>query len=923
MKYNLLLLLSVAFLSVPGFAQDSTGIFRHGKLDNGLTYYVRHTTASPGNADFYLVQNVGALMEDDHQNGLAHFLEHMAFNGSEHFPEGIPHFLNRHGIRQFNAQTGQDETVYYISQVPVRNAALLDSCLMVLRDWSGYLLLDPAEIDKERGVIFEERRMRRDVNARIREQTDAAVFNGSKYATHNIIGLPEILANFTPDELRAYYHDYYRPDLQAVIIVGDMDADAMEKRVKALFSAIPKRVNPKPRKVYTIPDNDRPAYVRVIDGEISQPSIMLLKRVRKTPPASLKAMMKENLLRQFYNRIMEKHLSAYYDTQDPDFLATQVSYGTMVRHYDQWRVYLQAYPHKERQALQELMEEIERIHRFAFNESELKEQIAAYLPALEENEKYKDQLSNDVYVQIYRNNFLEGKPITSVDEDLVLTREILAELIPGDLQRWVDAWYGNDRNWTFVMQGNDSTYQYPAATEIAAVISGVRQAEIAPLDLELKAVPLLDSLPAGGRIVREKKIKPLDAEEWTLANGCRVYYKFTDTDGLKVSLMGESPGGTSLLPAKDLPSATALTDLMLRSGLYRHDKRMLEAILKDHTVSASLTLGETFEGTGAFCDNNDAELMFQLVYLFFEHPRFSRDDFDKYVYLNKMQYLRTSRTANDTLGETLRRLRMTESPRLWTEDDRFFDAMSYDKMVTIYRDRFRDASDFRFYLTGNISREQARKLAERYLGSLPSVYRHEKPVYYDFRRKGSLTETITANLPDDRYVVNIGFNNHLKLRPSERLCLDVTEQVLSGRYREEIREAEGGAYGVDVKMSYTDDPEAVQSLAIGFQSSVAKGERMRTIVHEQIRALTTDGPTEEEVEDALLVMKKGRAALLANRGNAHWMEALRWYARTGKDMDSPALFEKVIDKICPRDVQTAARRFFSTAECVDIVIKSK
>ena len=911
------------FLSYPLWAQEEADMFCQGRLENGLTYYIRHTNAAPGRADFYLVQNVGALMEDENQNGLAHFLEHMAFNGSENFPEGIPHFLNRRGIRQFNAQTGQDETVYYISSAPTRDPLLVDSCVMVLRDWSGCLLLLPKEIDKERGVIFEERRIRRDVNARIREQTAPYVFNGSKYAIHNIIGLPEVLANFTPEELRAYYHDYYRPDLQAVIIVGDVDAAAMETRVKALFGVFPKREHPRSREVYTISDNPSPFYVQVTDGELTEPSITLLKRIPATPPVSLKDMMKENLIRQFYNRIVEKHLSAYFDTQDPDFLTTQVNYGRLVRHYNQWRIYVQAYPHKERQALQELVEQLERIHRFALNDRELQEQIRAYCPQLEENEAYKDKLSNEVYVQIYQNNFLEGKPITSIDEDLALTRTILAELKAEDLQAWVKTWYDNDCNWTFIVQGNDAAYPFPPAAEIAAILRDVRKADMAPLDLEVKAVPLMDFEPAAGKIIREKKIALPEAEEWTLANGCRVYYKSTDTDGIKVSLMGESPGGTSLLPAEDLPSATALTDLMLRSGLYHHDRRTLEAILRDHTVSASLSLGETFEGVAGYCDAPDAEMMFQLVYLFFEQPRFNRDDFDKYVYLNKMQRVNAPRTVNDTIGEQMQRLRLTESPRLWKTDARFFDAMSYDKMTAIFHDRFQDASDFCFYLTGNISREEAQRLVARYLGALPAIHRSEKPVRYDFCRRGSMTETIEANLPDERYLVNIGFNNRLKLRPADQLCLDIIEQVLSGRYREEIREEQGGAYGVNVKAVYTDDPEALQSLAIDFQSSVQKGDQMRAIVHDQIRRLTDEGPTAEEVEDAVLLMKKGRASMLANRGNAHWMEALRYYARTGQNLDTPATFEKVIDRIRPRDVQALARKFFTTAECVDIVIKSK
>ena len=384
-----ILLLIIISIQIPGllYAQDDTKIFRHGQLDNGLTYYVRHTTMQPGKADFYLVQNVGALMEEDNQNGLAHFLEHMAFNGTKSFKEGIPHFLKRRGVTQFNAQTGQDETVYYMTGVATADTGLVDSCLLVMKDWSGFLLLDPVEIDKERGVIKEERRSRRNLGMRLREQTDPYVFNHSKYATRNIIGSEEIIQNFTPDELRAYYKDFYRPDQQAVIVVGDVDAAKMEADIRKLFNPIPKRVNPKPRLVYGIPDNEEPLYTKAFDKEMTESSVTLLKRVKQTPPTSLKEMMKRNLINRFYNQIVEKYLQKYIESKNPSFVQTMVGFNGLVRNYDRWNIYMQAYPGKEKQALKELLGEIERIHRHAINDKEVKEQVEAYLPGLEESEK--------------------------------------------------------------------------------------------------------------------------------------------------------------------------------------------------------------------------------------------------------------------------------------------------------------------------------------------------------------------------------------------------------------------------------------------------------------------------------------------------------------------------------------------------------
>ncbi|MEI3422472.1 MAG: insulinase family protein [Butyricimonas faecihominis] len=401
--------------------------------------------------------------------------------------------------------------------------------------------------------------------------------------------------------------------------------------------------------------------------------------------------------------------------------------------------------------------------------------------------------------------------------------------------------------------------------------------------------------------MKTKKIKMLDAEEWTLSNGCKVYYKFSDQDGMKVSLLGESAGGQSLLPVEDLPSATALSTLIMYSGLYKHNTEMMQAILKGHHIMPNITLGETFEGVSGVCDNNETEMLFQIIYLFFEHPRFDRNDFDKYVYMNKLQVENTPRTVNDTISEQMQQLRVKESPRLWKADSKFYDAMNYDKMVAIYKDRFQDASDFTFYLTGNIQREEAQALVAKYLGAIPSTYRKEKAVHYDLQKKGSITETIVANIPDNKYMTNIEYRNSLKLKPVENLAIDVIRFALSNRYHEIIREDEGGAYGVNVGAAYENAPKPAQMISVNFQSNTEKGDQMRAIVHEQIDKLIAEGVSEDDVNDMILMMKKGRAGVLENRGNAHWQEALRYYVQTGKDLDSPDLFEKPTGKTKPEN----------------------
>lgn len=899
--------------------QEDSLIYRHGKLENGLTYYVRHTDLQPGKADFYLVQNVGALMEEDYQNGLAHFLEHMAFNGTEHFPHGVKGFLNRQGITHFNAYTGQNETVYHIDEVPTVNWGLIDSCLLILRDWSGFLLLNPKEVDKERGVILEERRLGRDVNGRIQEQVSPYLYNHSKYVVHNTIGDPQIIQNCSPQDIRDYYHDYYRPDQQAVIVVGDIDASHVEAEIHRLFAPIPKRVNPKPRLVYEIPDNVLPFYCRVNDPEIPAHSMQLIKRIRNHVPGNLEEMMKDNLLRMFYNRIVIRDLSEYIHDQSPDFLQTSVKYGPLVRNYSVLDIMLKAFPGKERTALKQLMEELERIDRFVLNETTLQRQITGYLQGLDETEQSQDELSNDIYIKLYQNNFLEGKPVTTIAEDITLSRKILAGLTVNDLREWMGRWNNSDQNWIFVMQGNDPAYDFPTADEIMQAMHAARKASLKPWNTEVKPVALMDFDVCGGKIVKEKKIKALDAEVWTLSNGCRVCFKQTDTGDGSVGLHGESAGGMSLLADEDLPSAEALPDILLASGLYHHTAKMMEAILKGHQVSVQVNLGDLGETVNGSAVGEDVEMMFQWVYLAFEKPRFDRDYFDKYVYVNKLNYQNTPRTAKDTVWEAIRKLRQVESSRLYEKNGKFYDAMNFDRMQAIYADRFRDASDFTFYLVGDIGREKARDWVARYLGALPSIHRKETPRHYDLMRKGSMHETIEANIPDDKYMINIEYKNHLKTNLEEMLSMQILRLILRERFTRTIREDEGGTYGINVAAKTAGGE---QNFGINFDSSLEKGDRMRALVFQLIDRLCREGVDEEEVEDQVMILKKGQREASADRGLDYWMHTLIHYAHTGKEEISLAGFEKAIDKIRTKDIRTWANRFFKTAECTDIVVKS-
>ena len=911
--------------------QEGSGIFRYGKLKNGLTYYILHTGTQPGYADYYLVQNVGSLMEEEEQNGLAHVLEHMAFHATESFPDGVPTFLQRHGVETFNAVTKYDETIYYIDHVPTESWELVDSCILVLRDWSGFLKLKPEDMDQERKVIREERRVRMNVSKRIQKMAEPYLYNGSKYAVHDIIGSVEVVQNFTPEQLRNYYNDFYRPDQQAVIIIGDVDVERVEATVKRLFDPIPKRENPKPRLVYKIKDNDEPLYARLIDHEIPNKSIRLVKRIPQATVNSLEDMLREMLLRDFYNSIMRGFITEYVEAGESYLLSAGAWISNLVRNYDGFNMVLTSLPGKEKDALQQMLNKIEYVHRFGFTDEVLQPLIENYRQGVKSNMGQEESMPNSVFLQIFQDNFLLGRPLCTVDEKLAVTLSVLDTLLAKNFQDWISGWYKNWDNWVFLMQGNDSTHLFPDAQEIEKMIQASRSVDMEKLVVREKKeeieenVELIDFEIKPGKIVKEKTIKALDAEEWTLDNGAKIFYKYTDGNKGMFNMLAGSPGGRSVLKAEDLPSADALSALFLQGGLYKYDMNTLGFLLKDRSVDMNMSLDERSESIGIVGVSVDAEIAFQLFYLAMEYPRFDRVLFDRFVAVSQMNKENSSVTTNDTISAMLSSIRRIESPRLWKKDADYYSMMNYDRMLQIYKDRFHDASDFTFYLVGDIEREKTRELVAKYVGAIPSVYREEKVVEHCYDREGNITEEVEVNMPDQKYLVSVEFANHLKTKPLEELCMRVLKMYFQYRLQEELRGTQGAAYSVQVLGEATSIPRYQQELFIRFATSLDEGPRMRALVHEQIQEFLKQGLTDEEVEDFILAIKKEKKSAdeLACNTIVFWMENLQFYNKTGKKMDAPMYFDAVIDKIKAKDVLAFARKFFTTAQCVDLVIKSK
>lgn len=926
-KLTIIIILLSCFCSM-SHAQNKSTQFKHGKLPNGLTYYIQQTTQNPGAADFYLVQNVGALMENADQNGLAHVLEHMAFHATTSFPEGIPAFLQRHGINTFNANTGYDETIYNINNIPVATQEVVDSCILALRDWSGFLTLKPEDMDQERKVIREERRLRMTLSKRMQGLAEPYLYNHSKYATHNIIGSVEVVRDFTPEQLKSYYQDFYRPDQQAVIIIGDINVEKTEKKVRELFIPIPKRENPKPRLVYNIEDNTSPLYAKLIDKDIPNQSVMLVKRFREIEKPTTEEMIREILLRDFYNEIMRGFLAEYVEAGESYILTAGVVLKDLVRNYDNLNIALVSLPGKEKEALQQLLNQIASIHQYGFTDEILKPMFVNYQNNVRENLQQTEHIPNNVYLQIFKDNFLLHYPLCSVKEKLETTLQVLDTLSASTFQTWIAQWYNNNNNWAFLMQGNDANYPFPVSNEIISMIQESHKTANNPQLIQTATINELENLIdfnlPEGQIVKSKQIKTLDAEEWTLSNGAKVYYKYTDGNKGLFNLLAGSKGGRSLLKAEDLPSADALTALAQQSGVYKYDGKSISFWAQQQNINMHLALEERSESIGISAPSENADNAFQYLYLTLQKPRFDTVLFERFVAINEMTQSNARPTVNDSIRETISGIRRVDSPRLWKKDSNYYKAMNYNRMTEIFQERFQNASDFTFYLVGDISKENARRLITRYIASLPSTYNTETAIEHQYDRQGNITQDVEVGIPDAKYMVSIEYENHLKTKPSEAICMRIIRMYLQHKLMERIRGNEGAAYTVQVQGGANIHPYK-QEIFIRFATELAKGPQMRALVHEQIQQFIQNGISDEETEDYILAIKKEEKAIRETSYNTigFWTDNLQFYNKTGKTMDAPEFFDNVINKIKGKDVKTFAQKFFKSATCIDLVIKSR
>ena len=916
----------MAFGASPMAAQEDMPLdpeLRKGVLDNGITYYIRHNEEPKERASFYIIQNVGALLEEEEQNGLAHFLEHMAFNGTENFKgKGIINTLQRNGVefgRNLNAYTSYDETVYNISEVPTTTEGLLDTCLLILHDWCNYLSLTEEEIDAERGVITEEWRTRRTAQRRMFNERMALMMKDSKYTERDVIGSLDVIQNHDYATLRKFYHDWYRTDLQAIAIVGDFDVDEMEAKVKELFSPIPAVENPKERYYVEVPFNEEPIFGLVTDKEATNTSVNVTFKHQPVPKAE-RGMdyYRLGVMRSLYQQMFSQRIDEIMQQENPPFVYAYSTYYEYVNNLDFYYIEAGCKKNEEAIALKTIMTENERVRRFGFTDGELERAKMNFMTHFESSYKQRDKISNDKFAKEYARNYLDNEPIPGIAKEWEMVQKMAPNISVEEINALAKEWISYENMVVIVSGPEGEGIEHLNEEQAFGIINEVKAAELEPYVDEVIASALMTSLPEASPVKKVKELPVLEAEEWTLENGIKVVYRYSDIEKDRLYLSAQSKGGTSLYGVEDLPSAEMM-NIVGDFGLADFDPTTLSKVLAGKKVKIKPYIGELNEGISGNGSPKDAETLFQMLYLSFMQPRF-----DETVFASLMQQYSTylENKKNDpqsTMGDSITMITTDYNPRSITFDQAFLDKVSLEKIEKIYRERFDNAADFTFYITGNIDKETLQPLVETYIGGLHTTKDKEKWLDHHVEMPdGNTHKEIQLSMETPKSTVFILYGDaKMAYKPKNILYAELLSDILDLRYTEKVREEEGGTYGVGVWASVNQYPKNEASLQIKFDCDPQKAKDLTPIIYHEFEKIAEEGPSLEDLNKVVVTSNKNRSSSFEKNG--FWIGAMRAKYWRNIDMVSSSYYEDIVEDISPKDIQKFAAKLLKKADKVEII----
>lgn len=895
---------------------------RTGKLENGLTYYVRANAEPANRGELWLAINAGSLYEDDDQQGLAHFLEHMLFNGTRRFPEqALIDFFEKAGMTfgpDINAYTSFDETVYML-RFPTDDAEIVDTAFAVLEDWAAYATIDPAEVDAERGVVIEEERLR-DQNAggRIRKQILPFLLGDSRYTVRQPIGQMEIIRNAPADALRRFYTDWYRPDLMAVIAVGDFDADVFEARIREQFAQLPAPEQPRERTTYTIPSNDSPEYLIVTDPEFPAALVEINYRQPSTPLDTAGAY-RQILVGMLFERMLNLRMDEISREADSPFLGASVGSGALVRTLETLSVSAQVQEENVLQGLEGILAEIERVRRHGFTSSELERAKGEILNLYQRLYNERNNHESSSFADEYKRNFLEDEAIPGIAYEYLLAGRFVPEISIEEVNQQADRYVGEKGRAVLVIGPASAAANLPDEAALAAVIDAIGDKEIAAYEDTITADALLDEEPPAAQIVSRTTIEAADAVDLELENGVRVLLKATDFKDNEVLFTAFSPGGSSLVSDEDFPEAALIPNIVAQSGLNGFTFNEVRRILSGQSVNVTPYIDETEEGFAGGAGRDFLPALFQMIYLYGTAPRADEAAFSSLQDQARAFLRNRSTQPNAAWQDAFTAARYGSTIRKEVLPLAEIEALNLDRAFAIYQDRFADFSDFTFVFVGNFEIEQMVAWSQVYLGNLPAAGREE--IWVDVSPDppmGVVDEAVFAG-QEAQSIVRILFTGPVEPTAENRLRLRLLEGALDILAREELREKRAGVYASSVTSDILIEPDQLYEVGVVFGSDPERVEELVDALFGLIEELQVDGPRPD-------LMEKAKAQVLRQREeemeqNSFWLDLLSAYAAAAEQDPAQILdLAARLETIDAASIQAAAVEFLPTDRYISVAL---
>lgn len=823
---------------------------RMGKLPNGFTYIIRKNIEPKARVQLYLANKVGSVLETDAQQGLAHFMEHMSFNGTRNFPKNaLVDYLQKSGVRfgaDLNAYTGFDETVYQLP-LPTDDKTVLDNGFRIMRDWAQNALLDPEEIAKERGVVLEEKRLGKGAEERMQNQYLPLLLNGSRYAKRLPIGQEEVLKNFKPETIRSFYKDWYRPNLQALIVVGDVDVEATEKLIRARFSDLKNPPAPKPRTNYTIPLLNKNQFIAVTDPEMpSTVAQIIVKHAGTTVKTT--GDLRNGLIRSLYNQMMGARFSELLKQSEPPFLQAGNSIGGFLAGLDAASTFVVARPGELEKGLKAALTETERVKKFGFTASELSRAKEEFMTSMESSYKERDKTSSENYVNEYLRLFLKGEASPGIAYEYAFYQKAVGGVLLAEINALAQRYLLDVNRDIIIMAPEKDKPVLPDAATVNRWIAAAKGEPLQAYKDDVNDKPLLAQLPLPGKVATEKKNEALGTTELVLSNGVRVILKPTDFKNDEIQFYGFSPGGTSLYPDADYQSASAAAGIIGRSGVGDYSSVQLTKFLTGKQAFVSPFITERFEGLSGFATPKDLVTALQLTYLYFTAPRKDTEIFQSTISRSKAGLANRSTDPNSVFADTVAAVLGNYNLRRTGPSLDKLNQISLDRAFAIYTDRFADAGDFTFTFVGSFDPEVIKPLILQYLGALPAAGRKEEAKDLGIRPPaGRITKTVKKG-KEPKATVRIVLTGPYQYNETNNNQVDALEEILQIRLDERLRETESGVYSPGVSAGYSKYPANRYTFTISFGCSPENVERLVAATFDEINKIRNNGPLQTDLD---------------------------------------------------------------------------